>query len=115
MARNRRLKGVLDLLASGHFSRGDASLFRGLVDGLIYHDPYMLLADFDAYVQCQQRVDEAYRDPERWTRMSILNTARSGLFSSDRSIADYASRIWHVKPVPVRLLTRDDVRGSVLQ
>jgi starch phosphorylase len=115
LARNERLKGVLDLIASGHFSRGDANLFRPVVDGLVHHDPYMLLADFDSYVQCQQRVDEAWRDPERWTRMSILNSARSGLFSSDRSIADYASRIWNVKPVPIQLLTRDDVRGSVLQ
>lgn len=115
VARSERLRGVLDLVASGHFSRGDPSLFWPLVNVLVHHDPYMLLADFDAYVECQQRVDEAYRDPRRWTRMSILNTARSGLFSSDRSIADYASRIWNVKPVPIRLLTRDDVRGSVLQ
>ena len=115
LARNERLKGVLDLIASGHFSRGDAEMFRGLVDGLVHHDPYLLFADFDSYLACQQRVDEAYRDPERWTRMSILNTARSGMFSSDRSIADYASRIWNVKPVPIKLLTHEDVRGSVLQ
>jgi starch phosphorylase len=115
VARNERLKGVLDLIASGHFGRGNASLFRGLVDGLVYHDPYLLMADFDSYTQCQQRVDDAYRDTDRWTRMSILNTARSGRFSSDRSIAEYASRIWNVKRVPIELLTRDDTRGSVLQ
>ncbi len=115
VARSERLRGVLDLLSSRHFSRGDPSLFQPLIDGLLQHDPYMLLADFDAYVECQQRVEDAYGDTARWTRMSILNTARSGLFSSDRSIADYASRIWHVQPVPIRLLTRDDVRGGVLQ
>ena len=115
VAQSERLKGVLDLLVSGHFSGGDPSLFRSMVDELVDRDPYMLLADFDAYVECQQRVGEAYRDPARWTRMSILNTARSGVFSSDRSIADYASRVWSVNRVPIRLLTRDDVRGGVRQ
>ncbi len=115
VARNERLRAVLDLIASGHFSRGDANLFRPLVDGIVHHDPYLLCADFDSYVDCHARVDAAYRDRERWTRMSILNTARSGAFSSDRSIADYAERIWKVKPVKVGLLTPADVRGSVLQ
>jgi starch phosphorylase len=115
VARNERLRATLDLIGSGHFSRGDAALFRPMLDGLIHHDPYLLLADFDSYIECQQRVDAAYRDPERWTRMSILNTARSGMFSSDRSVTEYAARIWRLKPVPIRLLTRDDVRGSFLQ
>ncbi|MFO1270434.1 MAG: glycogen/starch/alpha-glucan phosphorylase [Rubrivivax sp.] len=115
VARNERLRAVLDLIGSGHFSRGDPNLFRPLLDGLIHHDPYLLCADFDSYVDCHARVDAAYRDRERWTRMSILNSARSGAFSSDRSIADYAEKIWKVKPVPVTLLTPKDVRGSVLQ
>jgi len=115
LERNPRLRSVLDLIGSGHFSGGDREVFRPLVDGLVYHDPYMLFPDFDAYVQCQQRVDEAYRDEERWTRMSILNTARSGMFSSDRSIAEYAERIWNLKPVAVQLLTSEDVQGGVLQ
>jgi starch phosphorylase len=113
--RNPRLRSVLDLLGSGHFSQGDPNVFRPLLDGLIYHDPYMLFPDFDSYVECQARVDEAYRDVEHWTRMSILNTARSGMFSSDRSIGEYASRIWNVKPVTVELLKSEDAQGSVLQ
>ncbi len=112
---NPRLRGVLDMIASGHFSGGAADRYRPLVDSLIHHDPYLLLADFDDYVACQQRVDEAYRDPEHWTRMSILNSARSGVFSSDRTIREYASHIWSVEPVKVRLLTREDVRGRFLQ
>ena len=115
LERNPRLRSVLDLIGSGHFSGGDREVFRPLVDGLVYHDPYMLFPDFDAYVQCQQRVDEAYRDEARWTRMSILNTARSGMFSSDRSIAEYAERIWKLRPVAVQLLTSEDVQGGVLQ
>jgi len=115
LARNVRLRGVIDLIGSGHFSQGDTNVFGPMLDGLIHHDPYMLLPDFDSYVACQQRVDEAYRDPERWTRMSILNTARSGMFSSDRSIDEYAARIWNVKPVSVELLTSEDVQGDVLQ
>jgi starch phosphorylase len=113
--RNVRLRGVLDMITSGHFSGGAADRYRPLVDSLIHHDPYLLLADFDDYIACQQRVDEAYRDPEHWTRRSILNSARSGVFSSDRTIHEYASHIWSVEPVKVRLLTREDVRGGFLQ
>lgn len=112
---NPRLRAVLDLIASGYFSGGETDRYRALVDSLIHHDPYLLLADFDDYVACQQRVDEAYRDPEHWTRMSILNSARSGAFSSDRTIHEYASKIWSVEPVKVRLLTRDDVRVGFLR
>ena len=112
---NPRLRGVLDMISTGHFSGGAADRYRPLVDSLIHHDPYLLLADFDDYVACQQKVDEAYLDPEHWTRMSILNSARSGVFSSDRTILEYASHIWSVEPVKVRLLTREDVRGGFLQ
>jgi len=96
---------VIDLIRSGFFSRGDTELFRPLIDGLLHHDPYLLLADFQSYVECQARVSEAFGDTERWTRMSILNTARSGKFSSDRTIREYCSDIWGVKPVPIQLLT----------
>ena len=99
------LREVIDLLASGFFSQGDRELFRPLVGGLLDHDPYMLLEDFSSYVAAQDEVAAAYRDPERWTRMSILNVARIGKFSSDRAIREYCNDIWHVRPVPVDLST----------
>jgi starch phosphorylase len=98
---NEHLRSVLDLIRSGLFSHGDTELFRPLVDGLIHSDPFMVLADFQAYVDCQKRVDLAYRAPHHWDRMSILNTARIGKFSSDRAIQEYADRIWQVQPVPI--------------
>ncbi len=97
------LRDVIDALAGGTFSHGDVSLFRPIVDSLLGHDPWLLLADFRSYVECQAEVERAYLDPERWTRMSILNTARMGRFSSDRSIAEYCREIWHVEPVPIEL------------
>ncbi len=106
---------MIDLIRRGFFSRGDTELFRPLIDNLLQHDPYLVLADFRAYVDCQRRVGETYEDTERWTRMSILNTARSGLFSSDRTIREYCHDIWHVKPVPIDLLTHDEVRAGILQ
>jgi starch phosphorylase len=109
-----RLKDAIDLLRGGFFSSGDVDLFRGLTDGLLHHDPYLLLADFASYVACQQQVSNAFRDQEQWTRMSILNAARSGKFSSDRSIGQYCEDIWRVRSVPVTLLTqRDDSPGFI--
>jgi len=100
---NRDLREAIDQIASGHFSRGDGNLFRPLVDSLLLQDDYLVLADYQSYVACQDRVSEAFRDLKNWTRMSILNTARSGKFSSDRSIRDYSERIWKAKPVKVEL------------
>lgn len=100
---NRELRQVVDLLASGFFSKDEPNLFKPLVDSLLYRDEYMLCADYQSYIECQDRVDAAYRDQERWTTMSILNVARIGSFSSDRSIRDYAEKIWHVKPVKIEL------------
>ena len=97
------LRAVLDALADGSFSRGDRELFRPLVDSLLGEDPCLLLADFRSYVDCQAEVERAYLDPERWTRMSILNTARVGRFSSDRSIREYCRDVWRVGPVPIEL------------
>jgi starch phosphorylase len=92
------LKATIDLIAGGHFCGGDRQLFRPLIDSLLDRDDYMLLADYRAYVDCQGRVDAAYRDAERWTRMSIANVARTGHFSSDRAIREYCRDIWHVEP-----------------
>jgi len=100
---NESLRNAIDLIASGYFSDGDPDLFRPLIDSLLYHDPYMVLADYQAYADCQQRVGTMYLDQEQWTRMAILNVSRMGLFSSDRSIAEYCEKIWRVKPAHVAL------------
>jgi starch phosphorylase len=100
---NNELHGVIELLTSGVLSKKDPSLFRPLVDSLIYQDEYMLMADFQAYIECQNQVDRVYRDLAKWTKMSILNVARIGRFSSDRSIREYAEKIWNVKPVKIRI------------
>jgi glycogen phosphorylase len=109
------LAEAIELVRNGFFSRGDADLFRPLVDGLVYHDPYLALADFGAYARCQDEISHTYRDVERWTRMSILNAARSGKFSSDRSIREYCSDIWAVSPTPVKLLSQEEVKVGFLQ
>jgi glycogen phosphorylase len=96
---NLGLREAIDLIDSGFFSNGDRELFRPLVQSLLDRDDYMLLADYQAYVDCQQRVSEAYRDQKNWTRMSILNSARVGRFSSDRSIREYCRDIWNVSPL----------------
>ena len=97
------LKEALDQIASGFFSQGNGDLFQPLVDALLSHDHFMLLADYRRYIECQQQVGQAYRDPMDWTRKSILNVARIGYFSSDRAIREYAERIWKVSPVQVKL------------
>jgi starch phosphorylase len=103
------LREVINLIRDGYFSRGNSEQFLGLVGNLLHHDPYMVLADYQAYADCQQLVDVAYRDRERWTRMSILNSARSGKFSSDRSIREYCGEIWRAKAVPVQLIHQDEL------
>jgi glycogen phosphorylase len=109
---NQRLREVIDLIRGGFFSRGDAELFRPLIDSLMHYDPYMLFADFESYLEAQARVSEAYGDSERWTRMSILNTARSGKFSSDRTIREYCADIWRAKAVPINLLTHEEAGSA---
>jgi starch phosphorylase len=98
---NDELHEVIDLLSSGFFSRGDRTLFQNLVNSLLERDDFMLLADFQSYVDCQNRVSAAYKKTKQWTHMSILNTARMGKFSSDRAIREYCEDIWKIHPVRV--------------
>ncbi|CAN5248721.1 glycogen/starch/alpha-glucan phosphorylase [soil metagenome] len=99
---NTSLRRALDLIASGTFSGGNAREFEPIVANLLGEDRFLVLADYQAYLDAQTRVDTAYADPEAWTRSAVLNVARSGFFSSDRSIRDYLDRIWHASPVAVR-------------
>jgi starch phosphorylase len=99
---NGELKRAVDAIAAGHFSQGDTDLFRPIVNSLLEHDEYLLLADFTPYVDCCERAAAAYQDRAAWTRMSILNTARCGFFSSDRTIQQYCQEIWRVQAVPVK-------------
>ncbi|MCX5962790.1 MAG: glycogen/starch/alpha-glucan phosphorylase [Cyanobacteria bacterium] len=103
---NPELKLVLDRISSGVFSHGDCTLFQPIVDNLLNQDPYLLLADYQSYIDCQDRVAAAYLDQKQWTRMSILNSARMGMFSSDRSIREYCTDIWKVEPVKVTQIAR---------
>jgi starch phosphorylase len=98
---NPELRQVIDSIAEGRFSKGDRELFHPIVDSLLYHDEFLLLADYQAYIECQDRAAERYLDQDAWTRMSILNTARCGFFSSDRSMRQYCQEIWDVEPVEV--------------
>lgn len=95
---SNELKAAIDLISSGHFSKGDAGLFRPIVDSLLIHDEYLVLADYLTYITAQDAVDKAYRDQDHWTHMSILNSARCGFFSSDRSMRQYCDDIWDVVP-----------------
>jgi glycogen phosphorylase len=100
---NEMLKTIVDFIAEGYFSHGDRDLFRPLIDKLRSDDPFMVLADYQSYLDCQDRVAQVYCDPEQWSRRSILNTARIGKFSSDRAIQEYCQDIWKIQPVPIDL------------
>jgi glycogen phosphorylase len=100
---NPELKRVIDQLASGFFSPKEPGLFMPIVSSLLNVDEYMLFADYQSYIDCQERAGQAFRDQNNWTRMSIINVANMGKFSSDRTIADYCKEIWKVEPVPVVL------------
>jgi starch phosphorylase len=99
-----RLRQALGAIAAGEYSGGDPGSFAQVVDSLLNEDRFMVLADFGSYLAAQREVDAAYLDRDRWTRSTVLNVARTGFFSSDRSIQDYLDRIWHVPPV--RISTR---------
>ncbi|WP_233114191.1 glycogen/starch/alpha-glucan phosphorylase, partial [Aggregatibacter actinomycetemcomitans] len=92
--RNPVLKSAMDFLTKGKVCHGDKQMFKLMLDSLLKHDPFLVLADFDSYVNAQQKIGEAYLDQDTWLRSAILNTARLGMFSSDRSIRDYQQRIW---------------------
>ena len=100
---NPGLREALSMINTGYFNRDKPHLYNDLYNSLVFEDKYMLLEDFASYVECQQRVIKTWQDPEKWTRMSILNTAASGKFSSDRTIAEYARDIWKLKSVTVEL------------
>ena len=101
LARDAELRAVIDMISNGVFSNGDRGAFESIVRSLVEHDEYLLLADYRSYVDCQSRASEAYAAPERWSRMSILNVARMGRFSSDRAIREYCQDIWKVEPAVV--------------
>lgn len=109
------LHEVIELVRSGFFSRGDTELFRPLIDSLMTRDHYMVMADYESYANAQTEVNAAYLDTHRWTNMSILNTARSGLFSSDRCIREYCEEIWRIQPVPVKPVSHQDIQSTILQ
>lgn len=104
---NPDLKEAIDLVRGGHFSTGPRNIFKPLMDALLETDEYMLLADFQSYLDCREAAGNVYRDTERWTRMSILNTAGMGKFSSDRAVGEYCRDIWGAEPMKV------DIRRSV--
>jgi starch phosphorylase len=100
---NAELREAIDLIASGCFSPKNPNLFQPIVESLSLKDEYLNLADYQAYIDCQERVSQAFRDTQNWARMSILNVARMGRFSSDRAIREYCQEIWQVEPVPIEL------------
>jgi starch phosphorylase len=112
---NEELQAIIQLVRDGFFSRGNTSQFQPLIDNLVWHDPYFVLADYQSYADCQMLVDQTYRDRDTWTRMSILNAARSGKFSSDRTIREYCEEIWHARPVRVQLLSQEEVKAGLVQ
>ncbi|NES96022.1 MAG: glycogen/starch/alpha-glucan phosphorylase, partial [Desertifilum sp. SIO1I2] len=108
---NPELQEVIGRIAAGDFSHGDRETFKPLVNSLLDLDQYLLFADYHAYVDCQAQVDKAYRDRENWTRMSILNSARMGKFSSDRTIREYCKEIWKTRPITIKVPDYD--QGAV--
>jgi starch phosphorylase len=112
-AADPELARAVEAIASGRFSDGDTQRFAPLVDSILGWDEYLTMADYRSYVDCQDEVERAWLDRDRWTRMSILSTARCGSFSSDRTIKDYCREIWHVDPVPVPHVEGEPPRHTV--
>ncbi|HVN49912.1 MAG TPA: glycogen/starch/alpha-glucan phosphorylase, partial [Acidimicrobiales bacterium] len=109
---NPRIRRVLDLLASGMYAGGDPDAYRPILDVLLTSDTYLVLADYQSYLDCQDRVDRQWGDQQTWTTMSIRNVARSGWFSSDRSVQEYLDRVWHASPVDVDAWRASNRRGT---
>ncbi|MCD6024791.1 MAG: glycogen phosphorylase [Fibrobacteria bacterium] len=101
LAQDPALKAVIDLFRSGYFSPDEPGLFRPFLDGLEHHDEYMLFADFADYAAAQGRVSDLYRDSDAWTRKAVLNLARMGMFSSDRTIEEYRNDVWKTPSIPI--------------
>ncbi len=106
------LKKCLDMIALDYFSKGENGLFWPLVDHILDHDDYLAMADFRSYVDQQEKVSEAFRDEENWTSMSIINTANTGKFSSDRTIKQYADDIWKVKPIKIEIPDYNPIQAT---
>jgi len=100
---NDQLRAAIDLIASGYFSRGDRELFRPLIDSLLYNDEYLLFADYQSYIDAQSEVEHTWCYTDLWSRMSILNVARMGRFSSDRAVLEYCKDIWHISPLAIKM------------
>ncbi|MCV7194715.1 glycogen/starch/alpha-glucan phosphorylase [Mycolicibacterium brumae] len=101
--RNAELTAVLQLISDGTFTHGDTEILRPVLDSLVFHDPFLALADYASYIECQDRISRVWNDRDHWSKMSILNAARSGKFSSDRAIREYCDEIWNVGPMGVNL------------
>ena len=99
---NEDLREAVNLIKSGFFSKGDSNLFKPITDNLLWHDPFMLMADYPLYVACHDLVAETWKNTAEWNRRAILNVARMGRFSSDRSIQEYCKKIWKVKPFKIK-------------
>lgn len=93
------IKRVIDLIKFDYFNRNEPGIFKPIADELLYNDKYLVLADFRAFNEIQREISEAYNDQEMWTVKSILNVSRIGKFSSDRSIKEYAAKVWNIKPI----------------
>ena len=99
---NQELQLAISQINNGFYSNGDANLFKPITDSLLYHgDTYMLFADYESYIKCQETVSQTFTDKKQWAKMSIHNTAGMGKFSTDRTISEYANEIWKAKPVKV--------------
>jgi starch phosphorylase len=98
---NPDLKEAVDLISSGFFSQRDINLFKPLIDSLLCRDEQMVLTDYQSYVDCQDLISKAFKDREKWAKMSILTVARMGKFSSDQSICEFNKKIWHATPLKI--------------